>query len=31
MKISAYKEGRRGGYRISTEEIDKYIAMRHKV
>ena len=24
-KISAYKEGRRGGYRISAEEIDNYI------
>ncbi len=28
--ISAYKEGRRGGYRISQEEIDKYIEQRFK-
>ena len=27
-KISAYKEGRRGGYRISPEEIDSYIARK---
>ena len=30
-KISAYKEGRRGGYRISAEEIDNYIARRSRV
>ena len=24
-KIKAYKEGRRGGYRIPSDEIDKYI------
>lgn len=29
-KIAAYKEGRRGGYRISSEEIDNYIAARYK-
>jgi len=29
-KIAAYKEGRRGGYRISDKEIEKYIAMRQK-
>jgi len=29
-KISAYKEGRRGGYRISLKEIDNYIARRYK-
>lgn len=29
-KIAAYKEGRRGGYRISSEEIDNYIAGRYK-
>ena len=29
-KISAYKEGRRGGYRISSEEIDDYIRRKHK-
>ena len=28
-KISAYKEGRRGGYRISAEEIDNYIARKY--
>ena len=27
-KISAYKEGRRGGYRIAAAEIDKYIAQK---
>ncbi|MFH1201408.1 MAG: helix-turn-helix domain-containing protein [Candidatus Omnitrophota bacterium] len=25
-KISAYKEGRRGGYRIPLQEIDNYIS-----
>ena len=29
-KISAYKEGRRGGYRIPTKEIDNYIEKRYK-
>ena len=29
-QISAYKEGRRGGYRISAEEIDSYIARRSR-
>lgn len=29
-RITAYKEGRRGGYRISSEEIDSYIARRYK-
>ena len=28
-KISAYKEGRRGGYRIPAEEIENYITKRH--
>lgn len=28
-KISAYKEGRRGGYRIAAEEIDNYISQRY--
>ena len=28
-KISAYKEGRRGGYRIAAGEIENYISMRH--
>ena len=29
-KISAYKEGRRGGYRIPLQEIDNYIARRYE-
>ena len=29
-KISAYKEGRRGGYRIPPQEIDNYIARRYR-
>lgn len=29
-KIAAYKEGRRGGYRISPEEIDIYITSKYK-
>ncbi|MBN1354195.1 MAG: helix-turn-helix domain-containing protein [Candidatus Omnitrophica bacterium] len=28
-KIGAYKEGRRGGYRIPPREIDRYIANRY--
>ena len=28
-KISAYKEGRRGGYRIPLQEIDNYIRRRY--
>ena len=28
-KIAAYKEGRRGGYRIPAEEIDNYISRRY--
>ncbi len=28
-KILAYKEGNRGGYRISLEAINKYIASRY--
>lgn len=28
-KIKAYKEGRRGGYRITREAIDKYIKRKH--
>ncbi|MFA5410644.1 MAG: helix-turn-helix domain-containing protein [Candidatus Omnitrophota bacterium] len=28
-KIPAYKEGRRGGYRIPAVEIDNYIASRY--
>lgn len=29
-KIKAYKEGRRGGYRIPAKEIDNYIEKRYK-
>ena len=29
-KILAYKEGRRGGYRISAQEIDNYISQRYR-
>ena len=29
-KIKAYKEGRRGGFRVTVEEIDNYIARKHK-
>ena len=28
-KINAYKEGRRGGYRILRKEIDNYIQSKH--
>lgn len=28
-KIKAYKEGRRGGYRITRREIDNYIKRKH--
>ena len=28
-RIKAYKEGRRGGYRIARKEIDKYIKRKH--
>ena len=28
-KLAAYKEGRRGGYRISVKEIDNYISKRY--
>ena len=28
-KIKAYKEGCRGGFRVTIEEIDKYIARKH--
>ena len=28
-KIKAYKEGRRGGYRIAAEEVDKYISKKY--
>ena len=28
-RIKAYKEGRRGGYRIARREIDRYIKRKH--
>ena len=28
-KIAAYKEGRRGGYRILSQEVDNYIKRRY--
>ena len=28
-KIKAYKEGRRGGYRITRKEIDSYVKRKH--
>lgn len=30
-KINAYKEGRRGGYRISSEEIENYISRKREI
>ena len=29
-KIKAYKEGRRGGYRITPEEVKRYISRKFK-
>lgn len=29
-KIKAYKEGRRGGYRVTVEEVDNYIKRKHQ-
>ncbi len=29
-KLKAYKEGRRGGYRIAKDEIENYIKRKHK-
>ena len=29
-KLKAYKEGRRGGFRITTEEVESYIARKHQ-
>lgn len=29
-KIMAYKEGRRGGYRVPIEEVDNYIKRKHR-
>jgi len=29
-KLRAYKEGRRGGYRVAIEEVDRYIEKKHQ-
>ena len=29
-KLRAYKEGRRGGYRIMRKEVEKYIKKKHQ-
>ncbi|OED37806.1 hypothetical protein AB834_01290 [PVC group bacterium (ex Bugula neritina AB1)] len=29
-KLNAYKEGRRGGYRITIEEVERYVNERFK-
>jgi excisionase family DNA binding protein len=29
-KIKAYKEGRRGGYRITSDAVKRYIDVKHK-
>ncbi len=29
-KLKAYKEGRRGGYRITMKAVDDYVAKKHK-
>ena len=29
-KLKAYKEGRRGGYRVTIEEVDRYIEKKHQ-
>jgi len=29
-KLKAYKEGRRGGFRVTVEEVDKYIKRKHQ-
>ncbi len=29
-KLKAYREGRRGGYRVTMEEIERYINNKHK-
>lgn len=29
-KLKAYKEGRRGGFRIMMGEVEKYITLKHK-
>ena len=29
-KIKAYREGRRGGYRITMKAVENYVAKKHK-
>jgi len=29
-KLKAYKEGRRGGYRVTLNEVDRYIKEKHR-
>jgi excisionase family DNA binding protein len=29
-KLRAYKEGRRGGYRVTMEEVKRYVDRKHK-
>ena len=29
-KLKAYKEGRRGGFRVTMDEIESYIARKHR-
>ena len=29
-KLKAYKEGRRGGFRVTTEAVEEYIYKKHK-
>jgi len=29
-RLKAYKEGRRGGYRITLDEVNKYVTNKHK-
>ena len=29
-KLKAYKEGRRGGFRITIEEVESYVKSKHK-
>ena len=29
-KLKAYREGRRGGYRVTAEEVENYIDKKHK-
>jgi excisionase family DNA binding protein len=29
-KLKAYKEGRRGGYRVTMQAVEEYVAQKHK-